>query len=575
MDGISKVRGAIVAPLEQPVSSGASSTEEQRPLGQDLVRVDAKLLNPPNVRLELAYEVRQALGSLGSGSPQDKLLAGILAKGSVLNAPLLALSDALFPGVLRPEPSEVAQAIRGLPQDQLKAAFAEVEVQTQRLDALLLSGPKDQRAAGIVDRGRSILAKLAFGGSKERAFLDQISASSAGMGRLAEALDAKTAPAFLSKLRGASAGRLEQMVGFLETDRTYRSMMQSMAPDLRDSSPKDQVERSASFMTNTFGVPKARAEELALLDQSKASSALDDVRVSLVAQYGSAVVDSAFAAVPVNALLAPSAHVTQGGVIATRTAPFSAVDRVPVAEKALREEITRQLGESLLAGLSESADGKKLARLFDLPDSPRAKRILAGMMFEHYGSAEKLLADHRADPKAWSEEIADLKAVLSDIEATEREAERANRTRRAQLDGGVLVLPREAQRALESHMIAASPKEGLGYLLSDGEAVVFHPIGNDAKDAGFHGVQNEADLAKMNLFLEASGWFVLAQAHSHPNMRALYSPGDLAEMSGIVALAPGRRTVIAGVTANKVELMSFSSGYDGQVLGEDRIDAPR
>jgi hypothetical protein len=561
-EGITKVRGAqYVAPLEQ-----VESPVSEKPSSPDVVRIDAKLLNPPNVRFELAYEVRQALSA-------DPSFAKLLARGAALNEPLLALSDALFPGVLRPDPKDVAAAIRALPAEKLRETFAGVETQTQRLDALLMAGPKDQQTAAIVDRGRAILAKLASSsGEKERAFLEEIAASSGAMGLLAEALDAKTTSSFLSKLKGASAVRLEQMVAFLRTDHLYRSMMQSMSPDRKDSCLSDQVERSAAFMTSTFGVPPARAHELASADRTKAEELLSGVLGKLRAEFG-AVVETALAAVNVEGTLAPAAHVSQGGVIATRNAPFSATDRVPIAERQLREEISRVLGEALLLALP--SDEKKLLRALDLPDSPRARRILASAMFEHYGTPEKLLADYQVDPKKWLEELSDLKTVLTDIEATEREAERAIRHRAKQLDAGLLVLPKETKAALEASMIAASPKEGLGYLLSDGEAVIFHPIQNDAKDAGFHGVQNADDLAKMNLFLEASGWFVLAQAHSHPNMRALYSPGDLQEMAGSVALAPGRRTVIAGVSDRRVELMSFASGHDGQVIGEDRIDVRR
>lgn len=569
-DPLKKLGANVIVPpsigVEDALTSVSGAEQRVRTRESIEIRVDASLINPPNSRLELAFEVR-ALLKKGATGP----LAEALAKGGAINEPLLALIDRWFPNVLKVDPLEAAKKIRTLPPAELEALLA--APLTARPDEVLAAAQKNKKAAAIVDRGRAILTKLALStDEKERAFLSQLRCSSASIGRLAEALDAKTPAAFLAKIRGASEARIAEMLNFVETDRVFRKAMQ--ADVLKDSWSLDQViDRSAVLV----GGSRTAVEE----DFARAKRALLDAGVPEAEKW-----------------LYAGAHVTDGGTTHSRDLPFSAMDRVPYAIEQALEAKVRALG---LTFAHKSFGIRALDALFETRDSPRAAALFASTVFEFCAGPRGpnetrtqylqrllrdvsvddaravLLRDYQADSPAMLAELGEMKSMLVEIEATEREAEHAIALLRRELDAGVLPLPIAAKRAIEKHMLATNPKEGCGYLVSDGAAMFFYPIKNVAKSVGYHAVQDQEDLERVNTFLRSSGWFVLGQVHSHPGMRALPSSGDFDEMRPSVALAPGRRMIIAGIDAatKAIELCSFESGIDGQVIREDRIDVLR
>lgn len=578
-----------------------------------------RMFDRPNARVQLAHDVRERLEGVADRTPTATWLKAALSEGRLGNAPLLSFVEAVTPDPLLRDARKVVDALLSTSTPELERWFpAPRPLRTTRLETL-----RDPSTEATLALGRCLtesLVEAAMSGrldENQRGLLLDTEHGPASLGRLAEAMGVKTPRAFMQAIRRAPTDELTEWKGFLIEDLYVRralpppraprepmtsARLESLAEDpLASAALSALVERAAAFTVTTFGREPEVARARATTDLAEACQQLAAAMEELRSAFGGELAEHALRATDVELGLGPEPHVAASGRLVGEGMPWAGSARV----ERLREELGRRAMESvglellklmkrepalarvvgLLEAASEGARAFVLAELVtraaDVPDAETAAEhsLAVGRTSRALG-VEELLArmceEHGADPTGFEHDLAAFVSQVAGIERSEARARRDRQHLARELDAGVLALPHTTLRSVYREAELRFPEEALGYLLTDGVLTRFVAVRNCSPQPTRHGLPDEQDLARLHRLLSATGLAVLAWVHSHPSGRPVFSDGDLAGMSSSVALAPGRRTFIVGISAERggfdLRPASFSSDAGGQVISEDHID---
>ncbi len=265
----------------------------------------------------------------------------------------------------------------------------------------------------------------------------------------------------------------------------------------------------------------------------------------------------------------------------------------------LAGEAVRRLADGLVTAL---AARPALAAALD-GDSPGARELRAAMLryaadvppeegesLAAYSSrllsrraellawAERLGAEHDADPEGFTAALRGFRAEKEQLAEAVATAGAHKQARAAELSAHVLALPMGVIREVREHAARCYPSEAMGYLVAAGAEVFLLPIRNQlhgTEEGRVKGLEVREDAEAMERLVGGLGLEVVAKFHSHPEDSPVFSNTDLDGMRDAVALLPGLRSLIVGVSEKRGQktfsMASFASDTRGQLVGEDDL----
>jgi putative pyruvate formate lyase activating enzyme len=593
----------------------------------------------PNALLARAWSLRAALAARleslrpEADAPGARFLRALLERLETGAARPDEVNRALLfaEGALCPEGSDVEAAAARLveaKEEALKRLFAGVAPIGER-DALRVEAT---RANKVRDLGSEIAAACRAAPARARAFtfLEEVPfVPPYALGVLAKDNGADDAAAFVAKLEAATPdqrkeaaawldgvgsdwSRIENALSFSPAPRPAKdapSLARSIARDPdRFSRSRRRRARWAAGLAEGFGLDEGAMRIALRAREREAANALGRILRSVESAIGKERARTFLSRIDVDRQIERLADLRDGMFCATDLdSPALMREKEEKILAGIAEELLLEAGDVFRARLERDPRFSAIAAaiasrpkrapyvraaIADVlvtlggedpwSQGPRGalEKAASWMRDEHLDRAlENLAAEMRDGAEAM---VGELEARLRGLLELEREV-RADGRARARLEShlaaGVLPISRSAVEALERHMEAAYPYEGMGYLASDGRTVMFLPVRNSAHGSELgrtFGLDSADDARGVAELVERAGLRLVAKVHSHPDDDACPSETDLTGMRSMSALMPGLRTVIDSVRRDGARffhrLASFSSGADGQVIGEDRVE---
>lgn len=602
-------------------------------LGPELAAQFEKAAFSGNAKTEFVWALEAVLGQRMAEGGGSAKLASVLAAGKDGTVNRQAFSDALFDvahTLCGHSPLMTAEEAA----EQLLARD-DASITTSFAALMRAAAPRpnvDTSGGAQLALGRSIATAVVTSHTAEddtsnlAMLIDRVGrASPFAWGALAQACGIDSAETFLTELAGADASDLAGFANFMQSAHERFATMEDIEARRGGSAtgaslraltidPKGsevlqaQAQRIAEGLSDPVAGPSHDDVFVAMVNRQRlAGDRLGLVFESLEKHLGPKLAAEVTSNVDVAATMASLADPRHGSrVFADLDAPGPIGAKAEHLHARLLQDGLRRIGDDLRDAIGRRPELASVARMFR-DAGPRSAAVRQGTvaLLERYGPPGEGKASERLGALAqWARGEGALDAVVDGLVAecqrdgievvaqelaghvdalaqasiaarqTVRETEALERN----LGANELGLEPGVVADMKSAMAEAFPFEGMGYLVYDGAAHRFLPVRNllHGTDMGHSmGVVHPEDVEHVDRLVQAFGLDIRAKVHSHPDESPLFSEGDLEGARGEVALFPGFRTVIVGVTPKDegfdFDVASFSSGADGFVRGEDRL----